>query len=271
MEWQSHRPLLRRRFADWRHGDPERSSRAACDGPNRITRTAFPVRRTYNPRAAPGIFIPDPINGNQAPKGGPGGYGSAVGEPYQLVNPSSTSTGNYTAAPIAGNPCGWYWNNCGPNDELFSFHPGGINVLMCDGAVHYLSERSIRSPSATSSLATRPFRPRGARSCNKASQRELASPLLKSVSEAASYARLLATSRADALSGASGSRSNRLFPTRDSDRGMVGHVLFFPLSTQRPRPWLRRRELFHVRTIPPMTCPIGNRFGHFLASRPRCC
>jgi prepilin-type N-terminal cleavage/methylation domain-containing protein/prepilin-type processing-associated H-X9-DG protein len=89
----------------------------------------------------PGIYIPPVINGDFSPKGGPGGYGSAVGEPYQLVNPSSTATGNYTAAAIPGNPCGWYWQNCGPNDEFFSFHPGGINVLMADGGVHFLSEQ----------------------------------------------------------------------------------------------------------------------------------
>ena len=88
----------------------------------------------------PGVYIPPVINGDFTPKGGPGGYGSAVGEPYQLVNPSSTSTGNYTAAAIPGNPCGWYWQNCGPNDELFSFHPGGCNVLMADGGVHFLSD-----------------------------------------------------------------------------------------------------------------------------------
>jgi prepilin-type N-terminal cleavage/methylation domain-containing protein/prepilin-type processing-associated H-X9-DG protein len=96
---------------------------------------------SYNLTAGTGSFIAPVINGNASPKGGPGGYGSAVAEPYQLVNPSSTSTGDYTAAPPAGNPCGWYWNNCGPNDELFSFHPGGINVLMCDGGVHFLNEQ----------------------------------------------------------------------------------------------------------------------------------
>jgi prepilin-type N-terminal cleavage/methylation domain-containing protein/prepilin-type processing-associated H-X9-DG protein len=92
----------------------------------------------YNGTA--GTFIPKLINGNGYPQGGPGGYGSAIAEPYQLVNPSSASTGVYTVAPPAGNPCGWYWNNCGPNDELFSFHNAGTNVLMCDGSVHFLSE-----------------------------------------------------------------------------------------------------------------------------------
>jgi|HubBroStandDraft_6_1064221.scaffolds.fasta_scaffold17969_3 prepilin-type N-terminal cleavage/methylation domain-containing protein/prepilin-type processing-associated H-X9-DG protein len=87
-----------------------------------------------------GTFIPKLINGNGYPAGGPGGYGSAIAEPYQLVNTSAAATGVYTAAPPTGNPCGWYWNNCGPNDELFSFHNAGCNVLMCDGSVHFLSE-----------------------------------------------------------------------------------------------------------------------------------
>ena len=36
--------------------------------------------------------------------------------------------------------CPWNTNNCGPNDEIFSFHPSGANVLLCDGSVRYVSE-----------------------------------------------------------------------------------------------------------------------------------
>jgi prepilin-type N-terminal cleavage/methylation domain-containing protein/prepilin-type processing-associated H-X9-DG protein len=31
-------------------------------------------------------------------------------------------------------------NNAGPNDELYSFHPGGVNVLMGDGTVRFLKD-----------------------------------------------------------------------------------------------------------------------------------
>jgi prepilin-type N-terminal cleavage/methylation domain-containing protein/prepilin-type processing-associated H-X9-DG protein len=89
-------------------------------------------------------YIPPVINGNQAPKGGPGGYGSAVAKPYQLIYTADPASGNYTNAgsgAALNGVCGWYWNNCGPNDEFFSFHPSGINVLMADGGVHFLSEQ----------------------------------------------------------------------------------------------------------------------------------
>jgi prepilin-type N-terminal cleavage/methylation domain-containing protein/prepilin-type processing-associated H-X9-DG protein len=49
------------------------------------------------------------INGNNTPKGGP-------------------------------STCPWNHNNCGPNDEPFSFHPGGCNAVFGDGSVHFLSD-----------------------------------------------------------------------------------------------------------------------------------
>lgn len=47
---------------------------------------------------------------------------------------------NNFQAPTGGPPeCRWSINNCGPNDEPFSFHGAGCNASMGDGSVKFLS------------------------------------------------------------------------------------------------------------------------------------
>jgi prepilin-type N-terminal cleavage/methylation domain-containing protein/prepilin-type processing-associated H-X9-DG protein len=48
---------------------------------------------------------------------------------------------NNNASPFGGPPsCLWTANNCGPNEEIFSFHPGGAHVVFCDGHVAFLKQ-----------------------------------------------------------------------------------------------------------------------------------
>lgn len=59
--------------------------------------------------STPGNLI-DPINGNDQPMGGP---------------PS----------------CPWSQTNCGPNEEIWSWHLRGSNVLMCDGGARFITRK----------------------------------------------------------------------------------------------------------------------------------
>jgi prepilin-type N-terminal cleavage/methylation domain-containing protein/prepilin-type processing-associated H-X9-DG protein len=82
--------------------------------------------------------------------------GSANSAVYRWADPDAAGSGvsgppnatvgythyiNNNSSPIGG-PTGGEWtnNNCGLNDEPFSFHPGGCNSVFADGSVHFLSE-----------------------------------------------------------------------------------------------------------------------------------
>lgn len=61
---------------------------------------------------------------------------------------------NNNSSPFGGPPsCPWTTNNCGPNEEIFSFHPGGAHVVFCDGHVAFL--REAMDPRTLRKLVTR--------------------------------------------------------------------------------------------------------------------
>jgi prepilin-type N-terminal cleavage/methylation domain-containing protein/prepilin-type processing-associated H-X9-DG protein len=58
------------------------------------------------------------------------------GQPNNKFRPMN-EVAPYQAAPGLLGTAG---NNAGANDELFSFHPGGVNILMGDGSVRFLKD-----------------------------------------------------------------------------------------------------------------------------------
>jgi prepilin-type N-terminal cleavage/methylation domain-containing protein/prepilin-type processing-associated H-X9-DG protein len=60
---------------------------------------------------------------------------------FQSGNYDSGTAINNTPTPLGGSTSTCLWapqNNCGNNDEIFSFHPGGALAVFCDGHVALL-------------------------------------------------------------------------------------------------------------------------------------
>jgi len=66
-------------------------------------------------------------------------------EPDCSIGVSKTINNNNSPSGGPDN-CPWNLNNCGPFEEIFSFHPGGAHVVMGDNSVHFLSESTAAAP-----------------------------------------------------------------------------------------------------------------------------
>ena len=64
--------------------------------------------------------------------------------PSNAIAPGSRIMGINTYRTPMGGPaeCRWTQNNCGPNDEPFSWHIGGCQAVLADGSVRFLSENT---------------------------------------------------------------------------------------------------------------------------------
>jgi prepilin-type N-terminal cleavage/methylation domain-containing protein len=68
--------------------------------------------------------------------------GNGYSGPSNAITPGSRAAKLNNFSSPEGGPaeCRWSVNNCGPNDEPFSFHAGGVNATMGDGSVHFLAD-----------------------------------------------------------------------------------------------------------------------------------
>jgi prepilin-type processing-associated H-X9-DG protein len=89
-------------------------------------------------------YGPLPVDGVNTPVGGGGG---AWADPFAYFHVAGALADN---SGIRGGPC---MINCTSDNELYSFHPGGCNVLFGDGSVHFLTETD--TPPVVISLITR--------------------------------------------------------------------------------------------------------------------
>ncbi len=107
------------------------------------------IHGAYSTRFTPVSGAADPINMSSGPNGrrvfawaDADAVSNGYSGPSNAAAPGSkvAQLNNY-ASPTGGPAeCRWSVNNCGPNDEPFAFHPGGVNTTMGDGSVRFLSD-----------------------------------------------------------------------------------------------------------------------------------
>jgi prepilin-type processing-associated H-X9-DG protein len=73
-----------------------------------------------------------PVDGVINPAHGGGG---AWADPFSYAHLAGSSPNGWRG--IAYGTC---MVNCSSDNELFSFHPGGVNVCFADGSVHFIKE-----------------------------------------------------------------------------------------------------------------------------------
>jgi prepilin-type N-terminal cleavage/methylation domain-containing protein/prepilin-type processing-associated H-X9-DG protein len=83
------------------------------------------------------------------------GFGVSGDPLLNTTTPSFQIINNNNSSPASDGPNGCWklTNNCGPNDEVFSFHSGGANVVFADGHVAFIPQ-SI-NPVVMASLVSR--------------------------------------------------------------------------------------------------------------------
>ena len=136
--------------------DPKRKFSAITDGTSNTVLCIEDAGRAHPSAGAVGSLSSRPSPNGEGPAWSGGTSGgrrmyawadpdaatNGLSGPSNALSPASRMArpNNYNA-PLGGPAeCRWANNNCGPNDEPFSWHTGGVQAAMGDGSVRFLSE-----------------------------------------------------------------------------------------------------------------------------------
>jgi prepilin-type N-terminal cleavage/methylation domain-containing protein len=136
--------------------DPKRRLGAITDGTSNTVLCIEDAGRAHPSAGAVGSLSSRPSPNGEGPAWSGGTSGgrrmyawadpdaatNGLSGPSNALSPASrVARPNAYAAPLGGPPeCRWVNNNCGPNDEPFSWHTGGVQAVMGDGSVRFISE-----------------------------------------------------------------------------------------------------------------------------------
>jgi prepilin-type N-terminal cleavage/methylation domain-containing protein/prepilin-type processing-associated H-X9-DG protein len=126
-------------------GKPGGRGTTNADIQDGLTNTIAVAEDVGRYESMPGAY-PDPVAGGQRSfwRWAEPDNGFGVSGPSKVSNAKVATVINNNKTPFGGDTnCPWLQikGNCGPNDEIFSFHTGGANVVFMDGHVSFLSEK----------------------------------------------------------------------------------------------------------------------------------
>jgi prepilin-type N-terminal cleavage/methylation domain-containing protein len=134
---------------------PYGSNAATATGANGrvVTRWADPDAGGSGISGPPNKDVPNNVDGGGTTPTTPSVVSNPAHAFTQFVNNNNIPRGGPTGNATSADDCPWTNNNCGLNDEPFSFHPSGTNSVFVDGSVHFLGE--MIDPSVMRALVDR--------------------------------------------------------------------------------------------------------------------